>query len=85
MAIDYARLIAALRDTAAKATEVTEVDVLDFEQEMMRPHFNRAEPLTRKERRETFSKDWIAGRLLGMADTIEALTSDQTQPITPGD
>jgi hypothetical protein len=78
MYVDRTRLIAALRDTAAKALEVTEVDVPDFEAEMRSPHFNRDRPLTRKEARDTYSKDWIAGRLLGMADVIEAMTSEET-------
>ena len=78
MHVDRTRLIAALRDTAAKATQVTEIEVPDFEAEMRNPRFNRDQPLTRKETRDTYSKDWIAGRLLGMADVIEAMTSEET-------
>lgn len=73
MPVDHMRLIAALRDTANKATETVEVEVPDFAAEMASPHFNRREPLTRTERREVYSKDWIAGRLVGMADTLEAI------------
>ena len=79
MPIDHAKLEAALRDSAAKALEVTEIEVPDFEAEMLNPRFK---PLTRKEVRETYSKEWIAGRLLGMADTIEALISGDTDDRT---
>lgn len=78
MQVDRTRLIAALRDTAAKATEPVEVSVPDFDQMVRQPHFNRDAPLSRTETREAYSKDWIAGRLLGMADVIEALTSEET-------
>ncbi len=76
MPIDHKRLIAALRDTAAKGTEVTEIEVPDFQELIANPRFDRVQPSTRKETRDTYSKDWIAGRLLGVADTLEALLDE---------
>lgn len=78
--INHARLIAALRDTAAKATETKTIKVSRMEMDdFMR---NRPAP-DREEEVEAYSKEWIAGRLLGMADTIEALVS--ATPNTIGD
>jgi len=79
--IDHARLIAALRDTAAKATEMREVTRPDFAAVVSRPHFNRVDEPTITEEVPAYSVDWIAGRLLGMADTLEAMSADQ--PFTP--
>jgi hypothetical protein len=79
MSINHQRLIEALRDTAAKVTETVEFEVPDFAAEMASPHFNRAERLTRKDVRELYSKDWIAGRLLGMADTLEPMLQGDDQ------
>jgi hypothetical protein len=73
MPIDHKRLIAALRDTAAKANETREVERPNYE---MNPTWRSGQQATVTETVESFSKDWIAGRLLGMADTLEALLDE---------
>jgi hypothetical protein len=76
MSIDHIRLIAALRDTATKATETKEVTRPNYD---INPTWRSGEAVTVTEHVEAYSKDWIAGRLLGMADTLEALISEPTQ------
>lgn len=79
MSVDLPRLIAALRDTADKATstEQTEVPSTRCGQ------YGIEEAYTYKETRDRYSRDWVAGRLLGMADTLEAmlgLSDTMTEP-----
>lgn len=72
--MEISRLIEALRDTAHKATETKEVTRPSFE---INHNWRQAAPDTVTEHVEAYSKDWIAGRLLGMADTLEAMTKGE--------
>lgn len=77
--IEWARVVAVLRDTADKAMETVEVNVPDFQHDMMNPNFNRREATMRKEERERYSKEWVSGRIQGIADAIEAMIPDDKQ------
>jgi hypothetical protein len=63
------KVVAALRDTAAKVNETATIERTE------RNPMRSWEAQTVTDEVEKYSKDWIAGRLLGMADTIEALTA----------
>lgn len=71
--IEWERVVAVLRDTANKAMEMQEVEVPDFQHDLMNPHFNRKETTMRKEIQERYSKEWVSGRIQGIADAIEAM------------
>lgn len=60
-------VVLALRDTAAKAMEKTRVE--------NKSNYSTYREEERFTEYETYSRDWIIGRLLGMADTIDALTT----------
>lgn len=65
-------IIAALRDTAIKVSETKKVKRLRYDDSTVvryQPQLQEVE-----EDVEAYSKDWLAGRLLGMADMIEAMT-----------
>lgn len=69
MSIPIANVIAALRDTAGKVNEQV------VENRVVHPAgdygFLRDE--IQQFSTERYSKDWIAGRLIGMADILEAV------------
>lgn len=71
--VDLARLVAALRDTASKATEkvVSEEPFLDDYGRLggIRP----GGPRTREVCSDKYDRHWIAGRIEGMADMLEAM------------
>lgn len=69
-----AKMIAALRDMAAKVDETVAHEVQDFDQMQHFQQFGQPRP-TRIEERPKYDRAWLSGRLLGMADTIEALTA----------
>ncbi len=65
-------VVAALRDTAAKTLETK----TRKEKRFVQDHIYGGRPPEQEEvdvTEEAYSKDWIAGRLLGMADAIEAM------------
>ena len=69
------RVIEALRDTAAKTEEIIEtVQTIQpsVEDHMWRKH---PEPSTVTHRDHRYPREWVAGRLLGMADMVEAMTA----------
>lgn len=69
-----AKMIAALRDMAAKVDETIEREIPDLHQSMASWQQGRDTPMqTISEPR--YGRDWLSGRLLGMADAIEALTA----------
>ena len=72
--MEISKVIAALRDTAQKATETKEVTRPN---DMINHGWSRDAPSIVIEHVEAYSKDWIAGRLLGMADTLEAMTKGE--------
>lgn len=81
MMVDLPRLIAALRDTAEKATSTEKVEVPSTR----RGQYGLEEAYTYTETHDRYPREWIAGRLLGMADTLEAMLglADTVEPITP--
>lgn len=79
--VTITKLIAALRDTAEKATATETVQVPNPGYQMQRGYaFD--EKQTIDETTLKHSRDWIAGRLLGMADTLEAMISETPTPST---
>lgn len=71
--IEWERVVKLLRDTADKAIEVQEYEVPDFHHDMMNPRFDREKTTTRTETRDRFPKEWVSGRIQGIADAIEAM------------
>lgn len=74
-------VVAALRDTSEKTTaEIVE------ERKTMEPGPYGIQPGVYTDRRDKYSRDWIAGRLLGMAEMIEAVAhGGGAGPLKPGD
>lgn len=65
------KMIDALRDMAAKVDETVEREEVDIGQSMNWPqHDHRS---MRKVTDHRYERAWLSGRLLGMADTAEAL------------
>lgn len=79
--IEWERVVKVLRDTADKALEMQEHEVHDFQGEMMNPRFDRNAPLMRKEMRGRYSKEWVSGRIQGIADAIEAMCKSGPEPL----
>jgi hypothetical protein len=73
MSAIVSKVIEALRDMAAKVDETVEREEVDIERVMggYRLHGDR-EP-TRKVVEHRYDRSWLSGRLLGMADAIEAI------------
>jgi hypothetical protein len=69
-------VVAALRDTASKTLETKSIERAASQYSGL-PGYSQAE---RPYEVEAFSRDWIAGRLLGMADTIEAVSKSPAPP-----
>lgn len=67
------KMIAALRDTAAKVDENVAHEETDIDQIMQWPQHGHSPKRTIH--RPRYEREWIAGRLLGMADMAEALMS----------
>lgn len=66
------KMIEALRDMAAKVDETITQEVPDVERMMSWSQHGQPSP-TRAEERPKYERAWLSGRLLGMADTAEAL------------
>lgn len=81
MSVDLTRLIAALRDTAEKAVSTDTVEVPSTR----RGQYGIEEKYTYTEMRDRYSREWIAGRILGMADTLEAMLSPTQSTLTDGE
>jgi predicted DNA-binding transcriptional regulator YafY len=67
-------VVAALRDTAAKAAEKTRTVTKEHDYQS----YGREKEVTYET--DTYSRDWIAGRILGMADMIDALLPREVAP-----
>lgn len=65
-------IIAALRDTAAKTLETKTIKQMAYSPQDVAYNYGRG-PGEVDVEVEAYSKDWLAGRLLGMADMIEAV------------
>jgi hypothetical protein len=65
-------VIDALRDTAAKTLETKTIKQMAYSPQDMAYNYNKG-PGEVDVEVEAYSKDWLAGRLLGMADMIEAM------------
>ena len=63
------RIVAALRDTAAKGVETREEAYVDYDHTQ---YLGRQE-VTRTRKVEAYSREWLVGRIEGMADTLEAM------------
>lgn len=77
---EWERVVKALRDTADKAMETQEFEVPDVMHDMNYPQFNREKTTMRIETRERFSKEWVSGRIQGIADAIEAMMPQPDAP-----
>jgi hypothetical protein len=75
MTVDLNRLIAALRDTAEKATSTETIERVG----KRHGNYGIEENYSYPETSDRYSRDWIAGRLLGMADTLEAMLVTPSQ------
>ena len=64
------KMIAALRDTAAKTDEVIERQEVSIQDAMA---WGGSSPRTHTVSAPRYEREWIAGRLLGMADMAEAM------------
>lgn len=74
MSVDLNRLVAALRDTAEKATATETIERPNHNYQRQNGYgFDEAKTVT--ETIDKFDRQWIAGRLLGMADTLDAMLS----------
>lgn len=60
-------VLAALRDMAEKAME----DVVTTQKEQIGQEWGEPRFADREYRTPKYSREWIAGRLLGMADTLQ--------------
>lgn len=67
------KMIDALRDMAAKVDETVTHEETDIDQVMNWPQHGHSPKRT--VHRHRYERDWVAGRLLGMADMAEALMS----------
>lgn len=67
------KMIDALRDMAAKVDETVAHEETDIDQIMQWPQHGHSPKRTIH--RPRYEREWIAGRLLGMADMAEALMS----------
>lgn len=74
------KIIAALRDMAAKVDETVSREEPDFDDTMwFAMQQNRLHPpATRTVTDHRYDRAWLSGRLLGLADGIEALTGKGT-------
>lgn len=81
MTVDIERLIAALRDTAGKAEEKVTRSFPNPDRYSGRV-YGGDQPETITDTSDRYSREWIAGRILGMADTLEAMLSVAAPPPT---
>jgi len=66
------KVVAALRDMAAKVDETVVAEVPDIDRGMSWQQHGQPFP-TRTEERPKYERAWLSGRLLGMADALEAV------------
>jgi hypothetical protein len=72
---DTAKIVAALRDMAAKVQEMQTREVPDHYEALTFQQHGRPTPM-RVEEHPKYGRGWLSGRLLGMADALEALTTE---------
>ena len=72
------KIIAALRDMAAKVDETVTQEVPDIDGIMSWTQHGRPTPM-RTDKRPKYERAWLSGRLLGMADALEAVAPLKSQ------